>query len=421
MPEETVAGVGPARGSRRRATVTRLAAVAVLLTVSACGGESREAAPPAPVPPPTASTAPTPAPSPGPTASSDPAPAAPPVDRGLPGMPPVLDPSDVYAANRAGLDPSLQGVPERVYVPNGRDGTVTVINARTRRVERTFPAGQVPQHVVPSYDLKTLWVNSSGSNTVTRIDPVTGRPRGTLQVDDPYNLYFTPDGRFAMVIAERMRRIDFRDPRTMALRGSMRVPCVGANHLDFSADGRWFLLSCEFSGELMTIDTVKRRVIGKLRLPPGSKPQDVKLAPDGRVFYVADLNQNGLHVVKGPRPRVTGFVRTAAGAHGLYVSRDSRDLYVTNRSAGSVSVVDLATSRVRRTWRLPAGASPDMGNTSVDGTTLWLASRYGSWVDALDVRSGKHLARVRVGSGPHGLTVWPQPGRYSLGHTGILR
>lgn len=336
-------------------------------------------------------------------------------------MPPPLDPRDVYAATRQGLAPAVQGFPELIYVPNGVSNTVTVVDPKTAKVVATYPAGRVPQHVVPSYDLTTLWVNSSSSNTLTKLDPATGKVVQTIPVDDPYNLYFTPDGKDAVIMAERLRRIDFRDPRTMKLKASLDTGCSGVNHADFSRDGRTFVASCEFSGQLLLIDTVKRALLTTLTLPRGSKPQDVKLSPDGTTYFIADLNRNGLVLLDAASFTVTGFLPTGAGAHGLYTSRDSKDLYVTNRSAGTVSVVDLARKRVRATLRLPRGASPDMGNLASDGRTLWLSSRYGRDIYALDVVTGKTLATVRVGQGPHGLTIYPLPGRYSLGHTGIFR
>ncbi len=339
----------------------------------------------------------------------------------LPGMPPPLQADDVYAATRDGLAPAVANFPELIYVPNGVSNTVTVIDAKTATVIDEFPAGDVPQHVVPSYDLLTLWVNSSTSNSLTRMDPASGKVVETIQVDDPYNLYFTPDGKDAVVIAERLRRIDFRDPETMELRASLPTPCKGVNHVDFSADGRTFVASCEFSAQLLEVDTAARAITRTLDLPRGSKPQDVKLSPDGAVYFIADLNRDGVVVLDAARFTEIGFVPTGTGAHGLYTSRDSRDLYVTNRGAGSVSVLDLATRTVRATYQLPRGASPDMGNLSVDGRTLWVSSRYGSQIYALDMTSGQTTATVEVGQGPHGLTVYPQPGRYSLGHTGILR
>ncbi|MFF5291058.1 YncE family protein [Paractinoplanes globisporus] len=340
----------------------------------------------------------------------------------LPGMPPPIDPGDVYAADRPGhLAPAAARARPLVYVPNFGSDTVSVIDPRTYKVVRTVPAGHGPQHVVPSWDLRTLWVNDNAGNTLIPIDPVTARFGRPVPVDDPYNLYFTPDGRFAMVMAESRRAIVFSDPHTMAPRHVLPVGCDGVNHADFSADGRYFIATCEFSGDLVKVDTAAQRVVGRLHLPGHAMPQDIKISPDGRTWYVADMQTSGLWVVDGDRPAVRTFVPTGDGAHGLYPSRDSRYLYVSNRGAGSVSVLDFRTGRVVSTWRLPGHASPDMGGVSADGRILWLSGRYDREVYAIDTTTGRLIARIPVGSEPHGLCVWPQPGRYSLGHTGILR
>jgi DNA-binding beta-propeller fold protein YncE len=319
----------------------------------------------------------------------------------------------------AALSPAARGDPERIYVPNSNDGTVTEIDPTTFRIIRTFSVGELPQHVIPSYDLKTLWVANNQGNSLTRIDPRSGRPGRTIAVEDPYNLYYTPDGRDAIVVAERLQRLDFRDPRTMRLRRSLPVDCAGINHMDFTPNGRYALASCEFAGKMALVDLRRRRVARYLALPPGSSPQDVKLSPDGRLFYVADRYQGGVYLIRARRPRIVGFVATGADAHGLYVSRDRRRLYVSNRS-GSVSVISFARRKVIATWPV-SGGSPDMGGVSPDGRTLWLSGRYDGEVYAIDTRSGRLRARIPVGSGPHGLSVFPQPGRHSLGHTGVFR
>jgi YVTN family beta-propeller protein len=242
-----------------------------------------------------------------------------------------------------------------------------------------------------------------------------------MPVEDPYNMYFTPDGLHALVVAERLQRLDFRDAHTMKLEHSLPVPCKGVDHMDFSADGRYLIASCEFAGAVLKVDVANQSVLGRLVLKNGGMPQDVKLSPDGKVFYVADQVAGGVYMVDGETFRDLGFLPTGRGAHGLYVSRDSKFMYVSNRREGSISVVDLATRTVSRTWRIPGGGSPDMGGVSSDGKVLWLSGRYNSVVYALDTTTGAVIARVPVGRGPHGLSVFPQPGRYSLGHTGVFR
>ena len=340
----------------------------------------------------------------------------------LPGMPPVLNPADIYAADHVGeMSPAVAKALPRVYVPNTESNTVDVIDPETYKVIDHFRVGRLPQHVTPSYDLKSLWVLNDKGNSLTLIDPETAKPRKTIRVTDPYNMYYTPNGKFAIVVAEQRRRLNFLDPATMKLKHSLDVPCKGIDHMDFSANGRYLIASCEFGKAIIKVDVEQQKVLGRLGLPGGGMPQDVKLSPDGKVFYVADMEANGVHLVDGDNFRIEGFIPTGKGAHGLYVSRDSRVLYVSNRGEGSISVIDLATRKVAEKWQLPGGGSPDMGGVSADGKVLWLSGRYNSEVYAIDTANGKLLARIPVGHGPHGLCVYPQPGRYSLGHTGIFR
>ena len=355
----------------------------------------------------------------------------------VPGMPPVVDPANLYSETRAGnIRPDVAADLPRIYVPNRRSNDVSVIDPATMRVVDRFPVGVNPQHVVPSWDLRTLWVTNNAEGrpdgTLTPIDPRTGKPGKSIPVDDPYNMYFTPDGSSAVVVAEAFKRLDFRDPHTMALQSSLAVPeCAGINHADFSIDGRYAIFTCEFNGRLAKIDFVARKVVGYLRLSKSSIPQDVRISPDGKLFYVADMRANGVYLVDGERFVKVGFIPTGIGTHGLYPSRDGTKLYVANRGSnkvfaapggqGSVSVIDFATRKVEATWTIQGGGSPDMGNVSADGKTLWLSGRFDDVVYAIDTTTGAVLKKIRVGAEPHGLAVWPQPGRYSLGHTGNLR
>jgi len=331
---------------------------------------------------------------------------------------------NVYAYDGANmLSPVTRLAKQYVYVPNSESHTVDVIDQRTFKIVEHFSVGALPQHVVPAWDLRTLYVTNDAGNSLTAIDPNTGKPTGTIPVEDPYNMYFTPDGRYAIVVAERLRRLDFRDAHSFVLHKQLPMPCAGPDHMDFSADGAYALVSCEFSGQMVKIDIAKETVVGVLSLPdgPAGVPQDVKLSPDGQVFYVADMHANGVWEIDGATLKVEGFLHTGIGAHGLYPSRNAEYLYVTNRGEGSISVVSFRTRKTVGKWFIPGGGSPDMGGVSANGKVLWLSGRYNAVVYAISTSNGRLLAKIPVGAGPHGLCVWPQPGRYSLGHTGILR
>ena len=386
------------------------------------------------------------------------------------GMPAVVDKTNLYseiASDR--ISPATAGALERVYVPNRGANTVSVIDPNTLKVIDTFKVGVHPQHIVPSWDLRTLWVanNAEGrtDGSLTPIDPKTGKPGKSVPVDDPYNLYWSPDGQYAIVVAEAFKRLDFRDPKTMEIKFTIATPqCAGINHADFSIDGKFALFTCEFNGSITKIDLVNKKVLATIKLSPyfdrpealaliaspGKKPryvpdpskpgadicttpgmpQDVRISPDGKTFYVADMMVDGVHVVDGETFKQTGFIATGVGAHGIYPSRDGKSMYVANRGSnkirglpggkGSVSVIDFATRTVTKNWPVPGGGSPDMGNISADGKYLWLGGRYDHEVYRFSTETGA-VDKIKVGREPHGLTVWPQPGRYSLGHTGNLR
>ncbi|MFO1284316.1 MAG: YncE family protein [Burkholderiales bacterium] len=373
-------------------------------------------------------------------------------------MPAVPDAANLYSEQVAGkVSPVAAGHLPRVYVPNLRGNDVWVIDPATLKVVDKFKVGLSPQHVVPSWDLKTLWVTNNAERTpngsLTPIDPATGKPGKTIPVEDPYNMYFTPDGRSAIVVAEAFKRLDFRDPQTFALQWSLEAPrCGGINHADFSIDGRYAIFTCEFAGGVIKIDLVERKVLGFLQLiapgkptkvvkgPDGKDeticttwkgmPQDVRASPDGKVFYVADMMSDGVYLVDLASFKQIDFIKTSTGAHGLYPSRDAKRLYVANRGSnkvhgppkgkGSITVIDFATRKIVAEWPIPGGGSPDMGNVSADGRQFWVSGRYDDTVYVFDTDTGK-VQFVKVGMEPHGLTVWPQPGRYSLGHTGNMR
>jgi len=352
----------------------------------------------------------------------------------IPGMPAVTDARDIYAADKPNqLSDVVKNFPERVYVPNTMSNSVTVIDPKTFKVLRTVAVGHEPQHVVPSWDLKTLWVNNDLGNSLTPINPANGHFGKPVPVHDPYNLYFTPDGKHAVVMASADHELVFRDPHTMHIQKSVPVACAGVNHADWSASGKTFVVSCEFSGSVLLVDTVRMKVLKQALIPMtevmrnGSRgmpmPQDIKISPDGKTYYIADMKSNGIWVMSA-NPKKFGkftFIHTGAGTHGLYVMRDSKRLLITNRGEGTVSVLRFSDNKLVAKWRIPGGGSPDMGGISSDGKMFWISGRYDGVVYAISTLTGKLRAKIRVGASPHGLCIYPQPGRYSLGHTGVFR
>jgi DNA-binding beta-propeller fold protein YncE len=356
----------------------------------------------------------------------EPNPPAPALTNALPGMPAVADPHNVDAAAGAGLlSAAVKDDKPLVYVPHSKSGDVWVIDPVTFQVVGKYPVGKELQHVVPSWDLRTLYATDDRGNVVMPFDPKTGQPGKAFPVVDPYNMYFSPDGKYAISVAEARRKLVWYDPKTWQVHDETPTPdCMGIDHADFSPDGRTAVFTCEFAGRVAVVDVVSHKLLRMIDMPHRDTkmgPQDIKLAPDGSVYYIADSDANGVWVLDGAATKVLRFIPTGKGAHGLYLSRDAKQLYVTNRHEGSVSVLDAYTGAPITVWHIPGGGSPDMGNVTADGSQLWLSGRYNGVVYVLSTKDGSLIRKIPVGAEPHGLCVWPQPGRYSLGHTGIMR
>ena len=375
--------------------------------------------------------------SPGAAAPSNIAGTAAPTQLETPSAPPSLDPTpgpttagpttiDVYAAVESGtIQRAWADIPERVYVPDEKSGDVLVIDPATFKIIGRFKVGAYPEHITPAWDGQLLYVNDMASGGLTEIDPRTGRPNGTtIRVPNPYNLYFTPDGSRAIVVEDMNHGAPtdpngllFLDPTTWKKVGFVPIPWAGANHLDFSADGKTLFLSTEFTGRIVAVNVPAMKVITSLRV--GGSPTDVRLSPDGTIVFVANQARNVVDLVNATTLKYAGFIQAGVGAHGMAISRDSTKLFVTNRLAGSLSVISIATQKVVATWTI--GGTPDMIAQSPDGSQLWISNRYSGSITVVNAQSGAVIITIDTGVNPHGLSYWPQPGQYSLGHNGNMR
>ena len=232
--------------------------------------------------------------------------------------------------------------------------------------------------------MSRLYVNVMSSGWLTELELTSGRPVRRIPVVAPYNLYFSPAGDLAIVAAESANRLDFFDPISWRPVKRLQIPASGVDHLDFSADGRSLLVSAEFNGRVIKVNLDSLSVESVLFV--GGSPIDVKLAPAGDVFFVANQQRHGVSVVDAETPAEIDFIPTGAGAHGLAISRDTTQLYVSNRLAGTISSIDFSTREAVNIWR--TGGSPDMLQVSADGSELWASGRNHGEVYVLDLESG---------------------------------
>jgi YVTN family beta-propeller protein len=332
----------------------------------------------------------------------------------------VLSATDnIYYSYTQGLSAKVIRYLPRVYVPNEYGASVSVIDPSTFQVVDTLTGVMWPEHVTPDWDMTKLYIDG-GDGWLTVIDPTTGKENGSrIFVGNPYNLYFTPDGTTALVVQELLNNIQFYDRKTWQPNGNVHFPFSGVDHLDFSADGSYALVTTEYNGWVFKLDIKKMQIVDQFNV--GGLPIDVKLSPDGKLFYISNQGTGGVNIVDPVAMKAVGFIPTGRGAHGLLVSRSGQSMYVTNRLEGTIAVIDFASKTVTKQWAIPGGGSPDMASLDPDGTQLWVPERFSTYVDVFDTTTTKLLAHIKVGSRPHGLCYYPAPGNYSLGHNGVYR
>ena len=288
--------------------------------------------------------------------------------------------------------------------------TVDVISQRTFKIVAQFPTGELPQHVTPAYNLKTLYVDNDLGNSLTPIDPRTGKPGTPIPVEDPYNLYFTPDGRSAIVVEERLQTLAFRNPNTMRARAHAVRPDVPGDR-SHGLLGRRALRIRQL--RICRADDQDRPHHPESRLHISARewllePPGRKAFPDGTVLYTADQAGGGLWEINPNTFKLIGFLHTGAGAHGLYPSRNAKLMYVSNRPRAR-SRSSASNPKGRRHLGHPAASQPRHGR------------RLHRWQHALAERTlqrrglrDRHANRPAAGADP-GRTrtarprVWPQP------------
>lgn len=281
-------------------------------------------------------------------------------------------------------------------MPDELGAAVDVINATTLNVVSTLRVGRYPHHVTPSWNMRRLYVNDMESDRLDVINPFTRRRSGTVATPARYNLYFTPDGSKAIVIAEPLNRIDFYRRSDWTLLRRLSIPSAGVDHGDFTADGNKLVVGTEFDGWLFKINVRTMRITDRLYV--GGKPSTSSCPPMAPSSNVANQGRGGASIVEARTLREIRFLRTGSGAHGMAVRRDGKGLYVSNRRAGTISVIDFATRSVVATWNV--GGSPDMLSVSIDGGQLWASNRWHRNVSVINTANGHVIRRIAPATRP---------------------
>ncbi len=285
-------------------------------------------------------------------------------------------------------------------VLNSDDDTLSVVDGDTYKEMSRKHIGRGPHHLIETPDGRTLVVAMSGSNELVMIDRATGIEKQRVTASDPYQIGFSPDAKWFVAASLRLDHIDIYDAGTYEL--VHRLPAATMpSHIAFSRDSKTVFVTLQGTNSLISIDLASGKV--DWTVPVGPTPAGIITRSDGTLL-IGVMGANYIVQVDPTNGNIIGKVTTGNGAHNFLYSQDGKTLYVTNRIAGTISVLDADTLAIKNTLQAPGG--PDDMAMSPDGQQLWATGRWHAWVDVIDLASGALKASVPVGRSPHGIFVY---------------
>ncbi|MGE6917951.1 YncE family protein [Achromobacter kerstersii] len=313
-----------------------------------------------------------------------------------------------YALAGVGMALSAAAASAPIFVLNSLDANVSIIDPVTYKELRRVPTGKEPHHLYLTPDEKSLMVANATGNTITMMDPKTGEVQRTLTgIVDPYQLQFSPDMKWFVTAANRLDHIDIYawqpQEKGAELKLVKRVPAGKTpSHIMIDKKSTTAYVTLQDSDQLIAIDLATQTP--KWTVSVGKTPADVFLTPDQKTLLVAltgDSFVEAYDVSNGPA-KLVKRIPTAAGAHAFRAQGDKRHLFVSNRTANSISRIDMQTLTVADTFPVPGG--PDCMDVLADGKTLLVTSRWARKLTVVDLEQKKVVNQVTVGKSPHG--VW---------------
>ncbi|MGO4331516.1 cytochrome D1 domain-containing protein [Cupriavidus sp. 2TAF22] len=291
---------------------------------------------------------------------------------------------------------------EVVVVLNSGDATVTLIDKDMQKVLETFPVGKEPHHLIATPDDKSLIVANAVGNDLVFLDPVTGKVQQRVpNIDDPYQIGFSPDQKWFLTTGNRLDRVDLYRWDGKALKIAKQLPLAKTpSHIAFTADSRVAFITLQDSNEVVAIDLPTQTVMW--RMDAGSAPAGVWVTPDQKYLLVGMTGADYVAVIDWHTRTVVKQIQTGKGAHNFRAVGDKRHLFLSNRVSGTISILDQQTlTKIGDITGLPAG--PDDMELTADGKTLWVSFRWARSVGLVDVASRKLVKTIRVGRSPHGI------------------
>jgi YVTN family beta-propeller protein len=297
--------------------------------------------------------------------------------------------------------------PTLAVVLNSGDASVSLVDMKTRTVTKTIPIGKEPHHVMLTPDEKTLLVANAMGNDIALMNPLTGEVTGRIpKIIDPYHIGYSPNNRWFITAANRLDRVDIYAANGADLKLAKTIT-VGKtpSHIAFTADSKLAFVTMQDSNDLAVIDLANQTLLWKI--PTGPAPAGLWMTPGDQYLLVGITGADYVQVIDWRNRREVKKIITGKGAHNFRPQGDRKHVFVTNRIASTISLINMQTlEKVGDITGLPAG--PDDMELTPDGKQLWVTFRFARKAGVIDVPSMKLMSVIPVGKSPHGIFFHPR-------------
>ena len=297
-----------------------------------------------------------------------------------------------------------------LFVTNTKSDSVSVIDTNTFEVLATIPVGNgKPNRIVFHPDGKWAWVVYDKSHDLGVIDADTRKLVKRVKIGgNPYNLSFTPDGRYLLVLDwssdTSNDEIIFYDLQAEKIDGRVEVSTWPA-HSVFSRDGKRLYVSGETAGDLTVIDVTTRTTVAR-HVHGGGDAMGLALAADGKILYAAAGENKTILKIDTATNKPIGTIALPGIVHESTLTLDGRYLYTTLRRSNKIVVVDTSSDKVVTT--IPQKGYPDLVTMEPTGRHALVTNRWADHVSVIDLTTHAQVRTIPVGKAPHGMALRPR-------------
>jgi YVTN family beta-propeller protein len=316
--------------------------------------------------------------------------------------------SPIFAQTVPASAPSAtQAEPKLAIVLNSAEASVSLIDMPTRKVIKTVPVGKEPHHLMLTPDQKTLLIANAAGNDVQLMNPVNGELTGKIpEIIDPYQIGYSPNHKWFIANGNRLDRVDIyaADGANLKLAKTIKLAKT-PSHIAYTSDSKIAFITLQDSSELAAIDLATQTLLWKM--PTGNTPAGLWMTPGDQYLLVGITGEDNVQVIDWKNRKEVKRILTGKGAHNFRPLGDKKQVFVSNRIASTISLINMQTlEKVGDITGLPSG--PDDMEITPDGKTMWVTFRFAKKVGVIDIPSMKLVATIPVGKSPHGVFFTPR-------------